>query len=112
VISLAARITLLGTAQLHFGRSFHSFVVSKDKHQLITTGPYYWIRYPIYTAGLINYLSGELLASNLVLTFVPVLMFGLMIFNRIPREEELMKEKFGLDYLEYEKDTLSCHPER
>ena len=104
-ISLAGGITLLGLAHYHLDRSFYSFVVSKEEHQLVTSGPYRWIRHPIYTAYLLNYVAGGLLASNLVLTFVPVIFFGLMIINRIPREEAVMREEFGQDYLDLEART-------
>jgi len=104
-VLLAAGITLLGLAHYHLGRSFNSLVVSKEEHQLVTTGPYRTIRHPIYTAYIINYLAGGLVASNLVLTFVPVIFFGLMIINRIPREEAVMREEFGQDYMDLEKRT-------
>jgi len=90
VIILVAGISLLGLAHYHLGKSFHSLIVSKDKHQLVTSGPYRWIRHPIYSAYLMNYLGGGLLAS---------------IINRIPREEALMQEEFGQDYIDLEKKT-------
>jgi len=105
VITLAAGITLLGLAHYHLGKSFNSLVVSKEDHQLVTSGPYRWIRHPIYTSYLMSYVAGGLLASNLVLTFVPVVFFGLMIINRIPREEAVMREEFGQDYIDLEKRT-------
>ena len=105
VITLAAGITLLGLAHYHLGKSFNSLVVSKEDHQLVTSGPYRWIRHPIYTSYLMSYVAGGLLASNLVLTFVPVIFFGLMIINRIPREEAVMREEFGQDYIDLEKRT-------
>jgi len=105
VLLLAAGIYLLASAHYHLGRSFHSLVVSKQDHQLVTSGPYRWIRHPIYTAYLMNYIAGGLIASNLVLTFVPVIFFGMMIINRIPREEALMREEFGQDYIDLEKRT-------
>ena len=105
VITLAGGITLLGSAHSHLDRSFYSLVVSKEEHQLVTSGPYRWIRHPIYTAYLMNYLAGGLIASNLVLTFIPLIFFGLMIINRIPREEALMREEFGQDYLDLEART-------
>jgi len=105
VITLAAGISLLGLAHYHLGQSFNSLVVSKEDHQLVTSGPYQWIRHPIYTAYLINYIGGGLIASNLVLTFIPVIFFSLMIIDRIPREEALMREEFGQDYIDLEKRT-------
>jgi len=107
---LAGGITLLGLAHYHLGRSFHSLVGSKDEHQLVTSGPYQWIRHPIYTAYLMNYIGGGLLTANLVLTIVPVIFFGFMIINRIPREEQIMREEFGQEYLDLEKRTGRLFP--
>ena len=105
VIILAVGITLLGLAHYYLGKSFNSLVVSKEDHQLVTSGPYRWVRHPIYTAYIMNYVAGGLLASNLVLTFVPVIFFGLMIINRIPREEAVMRKEFGQDYINFENST-------
>jgi protein-S-isoprenylcysteine O-methyltransferase Ste14 len=105
VLLLAAGIWLLGYAHYHLDRSFYSLVATKNEQRLVASGPYRWIRHPIYTAYLLNYLAGGLVASNLVLTFVPLLFFSLMIFDRIPREEALMREQFGQEYLDLEKRT-------
>jgi protein-S-isoprenylcysteine O-methyltransferase Ste14 len=80
-------------------------VASREDQQLVTSGPYRWIRHPIYTAYLMAYVSGGLAASNLVITFIPAIFFGLMIFNRIPREEQLMRDQFGEDYVQLEERT-------
>jgi protein-S-isoprenylcysteine O-methyltransferase Ste14 len=102
---LAGGIWLLAAAHHYLGKSFHSFVVSKQGHQLVTSGPYRWVRHPIYSAYLLSYLGGGLLASNLVLTFAPLFFFSLMILDRIPREEELMRQEFGEQYQELENRT-------
>ena len=110
VVLLTGGIGLLWYSHFHLDRSFHSLVVSKAEHQLVTSGPYRWIRHPIYTAYLINYLAGGLVASNWPLTLFPVILFGLMIYNRIPREEALMREEFGQEYLELESQTGQLLP--
>jgi protein-S-isoprenylcysteine O-methyltransferase Ste14 len=68
-------------------------------------GPYRWIRHPIYTAYLVNYVSGGLVAGNLVLTFVPVIFFGMLVLMRMEKEEALLIDEFGEDYLEYMERT-------
>ncbi|MCD6425126.1 MAG: hypothetical protein J7L35_06435 [Anaerolineales bacterium] len=65
---------------------------------------------PIYIAYLINYVAGGLLASNSVLTIVPVVFFSLMIINRILREEVVMREQFGQEYVELERQTGKLLP--
>ena len=102
---MAAGIALLGFSHHHLGRSFHSLVVSKENQVLVETGPYRWIRHPIYAAYLMNYLGGGLLAGNLILTLVPVTMYAVLVAIRIGREEGVMRETFGRAYTEYEGRT-------
>lgn len=98
-------IAILGFAHHHLGKSFSSFVVSKDKHVLVESGPYRWVRHPIYTAYLLNYIGGGLLAGNWVLTIIPVSMFAILVAIRLEREEKVMEETFGQEYCDYEKRT-------
>ena len=102
---LAGGLLLLWYAHHHLGRSFHSLVMSKEHQKLVTTGPYRWIRHPIYTAYLMSYLGGGLLSSNWVLTLVPVTMYAILVGIRMGEEEEVLKEKFGPAYDEYIKET-------
>ena len=101
VLTLAGGITLLGLSHHHLGRSFHSLIVSKAERVLVDTGPYRWIRHPIYTAYLVNYVSGGLVAGNLVLTFVPVIFYGVLVLMRVDKEEALLREEFGPRYQDY-----------
>ena len=105
VALLIAGISLLWLAHYHLGKSFHSFVVLKEDQELVESGPYRFIRHPIYSAYLMNYIGGGLLASNWVLTFVPVVFFGLFIALRVDGEERVMVEKFGDKYVHYMKRT-------
>jgi len=109
--ALATGILLLGFAHHHLGKSFHSLVVSKENQVLVETGPYRWIRHPIYTAFLINYVGGGLLSSNLVLTVVPATMFAILVATRLGREEEVLEGLYGQKYIEYEKRTGRLLPQ-
>lgn len=107
---LAGGMTLLGSSHHHLGKSFHSLVVSKEDQVLVKTGPYRWIRHPIYLAYLMNYIGGGLLSSNLVLTVVPATMFAILVFIRVGKEEEVLKEQFGQEYSEYIQQTGKLLP--
>ncbi len=98
-------ISLLWSAHHNLGLSFHSLVVQKEDQVLVESGPYKWIRHPIYTAYFLNYIGGGLLAGNWVLTFIPTFFFGLMIYLRLGEEEAVMIEKFGDDYRHYMERT-------
>ena len=98
-------ILFLGLAHYHLGKSFHSLVVTRVDQKMAEGGPYHWIRHPIYTAYLLNYLGGGLLAGNVVLTFVPTILFGVLVALRVAPEEGAMIEQFGDEYREYMKRT-------
>ena len=105
VIMLVLGISLLGAAHHHLGRSFHSLVALKEGQVLVDTGPYRYIRHPIYTAYILNYVGGGLLSANWILTLFPVFFFALMICFRIGEEEEMLIEEFGERYREYMRRT-------
>ncbi len=98
-------IMLLGTAHFHLDKSFHSLVVTTEGQKMVKSGPYQWIRHPIYTAYLLNYFGGGLLAGNVILTFVPTILFGILVALRVDPEEGAMIELFGGEYRQYMKRT-------
>ena len=110
VLLLAGGITLLASAHAHLGRSFHSLVVAKEDHVFVESGPYRWIRHPIYLAYMMNYVGGGLLAGNWVLTFIPILMFAVLIATRMGREEQLLIDEFGDQYIDYMHRTGGLIP--
>ena len=104
-ILLFVGILLLGLAHYHLDRSFHSLVVTREDQKMVESGPYHWIRHPIYSAYLLNYLGGGLLAGNFVLTFVPTILFGILVALRVAPEEGAMIDQFGDEYRKYMKHT-------
>jgi protein-S-isoprenylcysteine O-methyltransferase Ste14 len=102
---LVSGIGLLWSSHHHLGKSFHSLVVQKTNQEFVKTGPYHYVRHPIYTAYVLNYVGGGLLAASWVLTFLPALLFMLMISLRIGEEEIAMEDQFGQCYLEYMNKT-------
>lgn len=72
-----------------------------EGHELVTQGPYRFVRHPIYTAML-----GKLIASNFafghwlgLVIAGGVFVVGTLI--RIQAEEKLLRETFGTAYAEY-----------
>jgi protein-S-isoprenylcysteine O-methyltransferase Ste14 len=102
---LAGGIALQGVSLHHLGKSFHSLVVAKENQTLVETGPYQWIRHPIYSSYFMSYVGGGLLSSNWVLTVVPVTMYAILVTIRMEKEEKVMEELFGQKYFEYKRRT-------
>lgn len=102
---LGGGATLLTISHHHLDKSFYSVVAFKEDQELIETGPYRWMRHPICTAYLLNYVGGGLLAGNLVLTIVPFVMYVIMTWLRMGQEEALLGQIFGPRYQEYQSRT-------
>jgi protein-S-isoprenylcysteine O-methyltransferase Ste14 len=77
---------------------------------LITSGPYRFIRHPIYTAFLLILSSTLLISSNWLIGLFWAGMTILEIISRISFEESLMMEYFGDQYREYLKKTGRIFP--
>jgi protein-S-isoprenylcysteine O-methyltransferase Ste14 len=107
---LVAGVTLLGWAHRHLDRNFHSLVVSRPGHVLIQSGPYRIIRHPIYTAYLLAYGGGGLLAANWVLAVIATVAFALLVVLRLPQEEALLLNTFGDRYRRYIARTGALLP--
>lgn len=79
-------------------------VSTRSSAQLVTRGPYRWVRHPLYVMGLISYLGFALLAENWFIALLSVLVF-LILSIRTPKEEAKLVEKFGDDYRVYMQRT-------
>jgi protein-S-isoprenylcysteine O-methyltransferase Ste14 len=77
---------------------------TRKEHKLVTSGPYRWVRHPLYTIGSSLFLALGMMADNWLIAALGVLAFiGMAI--RTPREEANLIEKFGDEYREYMKRT-------
>jgi len=72
---------------------------------LVTSGPYQWIRHPIYTAFLLILGATFVISANWLIGLSFIGMTALEIASRIGFEESLMMEFFGNEYHEYMKRT-------
>ncbi|MFT3895810.1 MAG: isoprenylcysteine carboxylmethyltransferase family protein [Anaerolineales bacterium] len=77
---------------------------TRKEHRLSTSGPYRWIRHPLYTVGSSFYISFGLMADNWFIIMMGVLAFIAMAI-RTPKEEANLIEKFGDEYRDYMKRT-------
>lgn len=82
---------------------------TRKEHQLVTHGPYRWVRHPLYTVGASMFISFGMMADNWFITALGVLTFILMAI-RTPQEETNLIEKFGDEYREYMKRTGRFFP--
>jgi protein-S-isoprenylcysteine O-methyltransferase Ste14 len=83
-----------------------------EAHELVTTGPYAWVRHPIY-AGM----GGMLIASGLVVSSwwalaTAIAFYGAGAIVRVRAEEKLLLEAFGDEYRGYRARVPAVVPWR
>jgi protein-S-isoprenylcysteine O-methyltransferase Ste14 len=88
-------------ARWTLGRMWSYVPALREKHELHTDGPYRVTRHPIYT-GILGMLVGTALIVGLVGVLI-VLVFGSVFLVRIQREENLMLQTFGEQYVRYKQ---------
>jgi protein-S-isoprenylcysteine O-methyltransferase Ste14 len=82
---------------------------TRKQHTLVTSGPYRWVRHPLYTIGSSMFISFGMMADNWFIAALGLLAFiGMAI--RTPKEEANLIEKFGDEYREYMKTTGAFLP--
>jgi protein-S-isoprenylcysteine O-methyltransferase Ste14 len=86
------------------GRNLTDTVVTRREHQLVTTGPYRWVRHPFYDAALLCVISISLLTANWFILLTGCTVFALLVL-RTAREERHLLARFGESYLTYIQQT-------
>ena len=96
---------LLQGAQDTLGKNWSDTPRMIQEQSLITSGPYQFIRHPIYTAFLLILGSTLFISANWLIGLTWIGMTVLEVASRIDYEENLMLEYFGDQYREYMKRT-------
>lgn len=79
-------------------------------NQLIKTGPYKSIRHPMYTQIWLWTIAQIFIVSNLFAGFSGIIVWAILYFMRVLKEEEMMMENFGDEYVEYLNQTWRVFP--
>ena len=86
------------------GKNWSVDLVIKEEHTLITSGPYRWVRHPMYTSFFVQSLAFFLLSANWVIGLAG-LATSVLGASRVDKEEALMIEEFGDQYRAYMQRT-------
>lgn len=114
IVWVGVAIILLGFtitfwARFTLGSNWSSNVTIKVEHELIRTGPYHWVRHPIYT-GLIVAMAGTVIARNQWSGLPAILLIWLSFTIKRVKEENFMRQTFGEQYIEYSRTTGAIFP--
>jgi protein-S-isoprenylcysteine O-methyltransferase Ste14 len=95
-------------ARIYLGRNWGTPMSEKTDPELVTTGPYHWVRNPIYS-GLILGMLGTAIAVSVDWLVVTALFGGYFIYSAF-MEQRFMAERFPDTYPRYKRATKMLVP--
>jgi protein-S-isoprenylcysteine O-methyltransferase Ste14 len=112
--AFGAAIVLLGLsiavwARRHIGSNWSGTVTVKENHVLVRTGPYRWVRHPIYT-GLLTAILGSAIARGELRGVWALLLCTTAFVVKLRLEERWMRQLFGSEYDRYAKEVPALIP--
>lgn len=103
-------LPLLGWVFRSIGKNVSETVLIKADHDLVTHGPYTWVRHPLYGSALVLLISISLVFGDWIVagySVAGILAFRLLV---IPAEEKQLLDAFGEDYESYQDRTGALLP--
>jgi protein-S-isoprenylcysteine O-methyltransferase Ste14 len=96
-------------ARFFIGRNWSGTITLKDGHNLVTTGPYAFVRHPIYT-GIVFAMAGSALVSGTAGAPLGFVLFALGFVVKLGSEEKLMRAHFGDEHAQWAATTKKLVP--
>jgi protein-S-isoprenylcysteine O-methyltransferase Ste14 len=107
-VLFACGIALAVWARLHLGRNWGMPTTQRAEPELVTSGPYRYVRHPIYT-GLLIAILGTALVNNLLGLIVVAVLIAYFYYCGIIEERNLTAT-FPKAYPEYKSRTKMLIP--
>jgi protein-S-isoprenylcysteine O-methyltransferase Ste14 len=108
-----AAVTAIGIgfamwARFTLRRNWSPSPAAKEQHEFVMTGPYAYVRHPIYTGIMLAALGTALLGS--ILGIVVFVVVTITLVWRMDKEEQIMLELFPRQYPAYQQRTKRLVP--
>ncbi len=104
VLTLAG-LALAAWSRATLGRCFSVSLGVKQDHDLVRSGPYAWMRHPMYTGLLALGLGGALVHNSGLAVALLVAPFGGFFYWQTRVEEPLLVARLGDAYRQYQAST-------
>ena len=96
-------------ARVHLGRNWSAAVTLKADHELIRSGPYAWVRHPIYSGCLLALLGCALINAE-VRGFLGVVIIFFALAYKVRLEERGLSRYFGEPHVDYCRRVCALIP--
>jgi len=109
-IIFASALWVFRRAHKELGRNWSITLEIRERHALVSGGPYAVVRHPMYTSFMLMGLGQAFLLSNWVAGPAGLVGFAILFFLRVDKEERMMLENFGPQYRAYMERTKRIIP--
>lgn len=109
-VGFAFAVFLHNWSHIALGTNWSPMVEIRKNQKLITSGPYKYVRHPMYSAFLLWSIFQGLFLANWLILIGGLASFLILYFLRINDEEELMQKQFKQAYKTYKKNTGKLFP--
>jgi protein-S-isoprenylcysteine O-methyltransferase Ste14 len=92
------------------GRNFSATLQVRPDQTLVTSGPYRWVRHPMYTTLYLIVLSFFLISANWLIGTVWLGSFTAVVVTRVSKEDAAMEAKFSDAYRAWAAHTGGLVP--
>jgi protein-S-isoprenylcysteine O-methyltransferase Ste14 len=110
VIVSVGFLPLLFWVMVSIGKNVSETFMTKEMHELVTHGPYRWVRHPLYAVATGTLVSLSIVAGNWFMMTIALIALAAILVFVIPREEAELVRKFGNEYRQYQKRTGRLTP--
>ena len=109
-VCCAAGVLFAIWARRILGANWSAAPTIKENHELVTAGPYEFVRHPIYTGLLLALFGSVVLARGRVRDLVAFALAVVLLWMKLKIEERLMKTAFPDTYPAYKRRTKALIP--
>lgn len=104
-----AGVTFAIVAREHLGALWSGRVTLKEDHRIVQSGPYRWVRHPIYT-GVLTALAGGIAARANLAALIGFALIAAALARKMAAEEALLRGHFGAAYDDYRRKVAAIIP--
>lgn len=98
---MAASVALFAWASRTMGRNWSIVARTRSDHELVTTGPFAYVRHPIYSAMALLLIALAIGFGAELRLIITLPLYALGTWLRIVEEEKLLRATFGDSYETY-----------
>ena len=110
ILAAIGSVWLITAAVKTLGKEWSLTARLVEGHKLATSGPYAWVRHPIYTGMLGMLVATGLAYSRWLALLAAVVVFFIGTMIRVRSEEKLLREAFGKEFENYAQRVPAIVP--